>query len=308
MAETQVAVLIDYENVGLAPIRGLFDQLAEVGRITIRRAYGDWSKATGSRDQLLEYGIEPVHVFQSAASGKNAADMRLAVDAVDLLHQAPVDVFVIVSADSDFVPVVNRLRAGGKTVIGAGPRPTAPSTLVRSCDRYLFLDQLGREKPVAPKADGDAQELIVRAVRSTMDEQGVVSGSKLHETLQRLEPSFDYRSLGYPTFLRFLETSQEIRVTRPKGLGDVTVRLVDGASGEPVPPADWAKAVDDAWAKRAPAAGTSIAGPNAAADAAAVLQVQKLSASRFSTLQRLLDASSHLSSHWAREGNSVRRR
>ena len=123
--DRQVAVLIDFENVGLDSVRWLFDQVSDIGRIIIRRAYADWSAAAGKRDhrqqrdQLLELGIEPIHLFHSV-SGKNSSDIRLAIDAIELMYLSPVDTFVIVSSDTDFVPLVSKLRAAGKTVIGAG--------------------------------------------------------------------------------------------------------------------------------------------------------------------------------------------
>ena len=137
MADEQVAVLIDFENVGLESIQWLFDQISDVGRIIVRRAYADWSDvgksdARKKRDQLLELGVEPIHLFQSA-SGKNSSDIRLAIDAVDLLYLSPIDTFVIVSSDSDFVPLVSKLRAAGKTVIGAGRQAAASRTLVINC-------------------------------------------------------------------------------------------------------------------------------------------------------------------------------
>ena len=115
----QVAVLIDFENVGLSSVRWLFDQVSDMGRITIRRAYADWSAAAGKRDQsqqrdqLLELGIEPIHLFHSV-SGKNSSDIRLAIDAIELMYLSPVDTFVIVSSDTDFVPLVSKLRAAGR--------------------------------------------------------------------------------------------------------------------------------------------------------------------------------------------------
>src|SRR4030067_538805 len=156
--ETLVAALIDFENVGLDSIRWLFAQISDVGRIIVKRAYADWSSAGNKRDQLLELGIEPIQQFHSGSKGKNSSDIRLAIDAVDLLHQSPIDTFVIVSSDSDFIPLVNKLRAAGKTVIGAGRRTTAPRTLVISYDKYYYLDQNKRigvtdETGEGPKID-----------------------------------------------------------------------------------------------------------------------------------------------------------
>ena len=174
MAEGQVAVLIDVENVGLSPVQELFDQLANVGRIIVKRAYGDWSGTRArDRDRLQALGIEPIHVFHSA-TGKNSADIRLAIDAIELSFQSPVDTFVVVSSDSDFVPLVGKLRAAGKTVIGAGPSAVASRTLVGSCDRYFYLDP--KAAPATAAAPDEVQDvgLLARGVRASMDDDGYV--------------------------------------------------------------------------------------------------------------------------------------
>ena len=310
--ERQVAVLIDFENVGLGSIQWLFDQISDIGRITIKRAYADWSVARSTREQVLQLGIEPVHLFHMTGSGKNSSDIRLVIDAVDLLYQSPIDTFVIVSSDSDFVPLVSKLRAGGKMVIGAGRQATASRTLVISCDRYFYLDQSSKPRqqaPVAKKPESDT--LLIRAMRAAMDEEGRVVGSKLRQTLQRLEPSFDFRALGHSTFAKYLEASQDVVVSRPSGRGDVTVELADLSMSSTTESSDsemWGPRVDAAWSQRAPSSGQSIPGPSAAAYAAEVLGVTKLSASNYKTLQRLLDASEHLGSKWQRNRNSITRR
>ena len=311
MDDRQIGVLIDYDNVGLGSMQWLFDQLSDQGRIIVKRAYGDWSKAGSKRDQLLDLGIEPVQLFHFAASGKNSSDIRLAIDAVELSYQSPVDTFVIVSSDSDFVSLVNKLRAAGKTVIGAGLKATAPGTLVNSCDRYYYLDQ-GRPSGVKQaKQDAQADSLLVRAVKAAMDDQSRALGSRLHTTLQRLDPSFDFRALGYTTFTKYLEASPEVRVIRPRGPGDVMVELEDSGTvqmAEVLDPGTWASQVDAAWSKRAAKSGKSIPGPVAAASAAKILRVQKLSASPYKTLQRLLDTSDELKANWRRDGNTIIRK
>ena len=318
-ADRQIAVLVDVENVGLDAIQWLFDQLSDVGRIIVKRAYGDWSAAGSKRDQLLELGIEAIQVFHATPSGKNTSDIRLAVDAVDLLYQSSVDTFVIVSSDSDFVPLVGRLRAAGKMVIGAGGEKTAPHSLVISCDRYYYLEKKGKRRTRVRRGKGQrAASLLIRAVEATVDEQGKVVGSKLHQALQRLDPSFNFRTLGYSTFTRYLEASPEVKVTRPGREGDMTVELADPgappAAEQGAPPAaepggtPWDARIDAAWSKRVTTPGGSIPGPNAAGDAAKFLGVAKLSASRYRTLQALLDASDALRSKWRRDGNAIVRR
>ena len=309
--DRQIAVLIDVENVGLDSIQRLFDQLADLGRIIVKRAYGDWSGASSKRDQLLELGIEPIQVFHATPSGKNTSDIRLGIDAVDLLYQSTVDTFVIVSADSDFVPLVSRLRAAGKMVIGAGGESTAPHSLVISCDRYIYLEKKGKRKSKLRRGKKhSAEELLIRAIEATVDEQGKVLGSKLHQALQRLDPSFSFRALGYSTFTRYLEASPRVKVNRSGKEGDMTVELVDQnvVSAPDTSDAKWDARIDAAWQKRTTVPGNSIPGPIAASDAAKFLGVSKLSSSRYRTLQVLLDASELLSSRWHREGNSIIKR
>jgi len=315
LADRQIAVLIDLENVGLSSIQWLFDQISDVGRIIVKRAYADWSAESNKRDQLLELGIEPIHLFRTTSGGKNASDIRLATDAADLLYTSPVDTFVIVSSDSDFVPLVSKLRAAGKMVFGAGEQNKAPSTLVKSCDRYFYLDQdrsiRKRRKKASISKEKDTENLIKRAVEASIDEHGRVSGSKLHQMILRLEPSFDFRSYGYATFTKFLEASPSLKLIRSKGPGDVTIELSEQAStvtAEPKNSKELWEQIDSAWLKRVDKYGKSIPGPIAATDAAIVLGVGKLSASGYKTLQGLLNASEYLAEKWSREGNTVIKR
>jgi uncharacterized protein (TIGR00288 family) len=311
-AERLVAVLIDFENVGLNSIQWLFDQISDIGRIIVKRAYADWSSAGNKRDQLLELGIEAIQQFHSGSTSKNSSDIKLAIDAVDLMHQSPVDAFIIVSSDSDFVPLVTKLRAGGKTVIGAGREATASRTLVISCDKYYFLDE-NRKTGVTTKSDKGQRtdDLLIRAVKATMDEQGIVLGSKLHQAVQRLDPSFDFRVLGYATFAKCLEESPVVKVKRPRGPGDVTVELAISTSSKlkllPVPE-DYDRRIDAAWSEKLRQYGNSIPGPVAATQVAEVLGYRKLKDSQYKTLQALLESSNYLNTEWFREGNAIFKR
>ena len=315
MTEANVAVLIDYENVGLDSIQYLLDQLSDMGRIIVKRAYADWSVERNKRDQLLELGIEAVHHFRSTTSGKNSSDIRLAIDAVDLLHNANLDTFVIVSADSDFVPLVSRMRAAGKIVVGAGRRKAASATLIKSCDRYIYLEDSKAAPGRAPKPQGrstpQAPSLVVRAVEASMDDRGQVVGSKLYQTMQRIDPSFSYKSQGHGTFARYLASRSEVSVTHPPDTSDVIVRLASAGERDavateshPIPP-NWDKELDAAWTRRQLKRLSSRA---AASDAAKVLGVPRLTASRFPSLDRLLDASPGLRANWRREGSTIIRR
>ena len=311
--EQQLAVLIDFENTGLQSIQWLFDQISDIGRIIVKRAYADWSVARDKRDQLLELGIEPVHLFRSSGGGKNSSDIRLAIDAIELLHQSPVDTFIIVSSDSDFVPLVSKLRSAGKTVIGAGREAIVSRTLVRSCDRYFYLEQANKVPSAEPSPQEEyhkeqVDQLLIRAVRAAIDDQGRVVGSKLGLTLQRLDPSFDYRTLGYSTFTKFLEAYSWLKIIRPKGRGDITIEILDPNAILTVESArskKWDLEIDAAWSKRVSKSGQSVPGPTAAADAAKILRFTKLSASQHRTLKGLLEASDLLSTKWSQDGNRI---
>ena len=251
MAVVNVAVLIDYENVGLDSIQYLLDQISDVGRITIKRAYADWSTQRNKRDQLLELGIEAIHHFRSTKSGKNSSDIRLVIDAVDLRHTSDVDTFVVVSSDSDFVPLVMYLRAAGKSVMAAGRRDTTAPTLVKSVDRYIYLDDAKPAQPVtarrsprskpadapSPVARAAEASVVSRAVEASVDESGQVVGSKLYQTILRIDPSFNFKALGFRTFRQFLQDSKEVRVTQPPDASDVVVQLEHGLVLAPALPA-----------------------------------------------------------------------
>ena len=275
MVDANVAVLIDYENVGLDAIQHLLDQLSDVGRVIIRRAYGDWSVQRGKQDQLLELGIEPIHQYHSNKSGKNSSDIRLAIEAIDLLYNSPIDTFVIVSSDSDFVPLVGKLRSSGKSVIVAGRREATSPTLIKSCDRYIFLDaekrvvasppvqarrRMGRRGGEVRMAmnDTNSKSLLLRAMDASMDEAGEVVGSKLYQTMRRIEPSFNFKDLKHRLFTQFLDAHTDvIDITRPKdGSGDVTVQL--SSREQTKPPA----ASNGRSARSSDASGAEKAGPS----------------------------------------------
>ncbi|MBI2848113.1 MAG: NYN domain-containing protein [Chloroflexi bacterium] len=327
----QIAVLIDCENTGLDSMQWLFDQLSEMGRVILKKAYADWSVEGRKRDQLFELGIEPIQLFHSE-SGKNSADIRLAIDAIELMYQEHVDTFVIVSSDSDFVPLVSKLRATGKTVIGAGRKATVSRTLVMSCDKYYYLDQEIVTSTAIGTEGQDSPSILRRALEASMDNQGTVVGSKLHQTMQRLDPSFDYRAEGFSTFTKFLEASSEVRVGRSARGGNVMVELVKGDSAPPPKVSARAKILSSAnggdgtdglakrdvtlsaqqeadiggiWTNKLSKYGKSLPGSVAANEAAKILGIPKLSSSRYKTLQGLLDASPLLRNKWMRNRNQL---
>ena len=151
---SSIALLIDADNAPAAKIDFIIGELATYGVVNIRRAYGNWKKPTlsGWEKVLHDYAIQPVQHFD-LVKGKNAADMALLIDAMDILYNKNVDTFCLVSSDCDFTPLVLRLRADGKPVIGFGGK-NAPAPFVNSCTRFLYLDE---EKRVRPGQDGEAK-------------------------------------------------------------------------------------------------------------------------------------------------------
>ena len=253
MDKSNVAVLLDYENVGgRDAIRFLLDLISGIGSIVEKRAYGDWSvQHRKEQDQLLRLGFSLIHQIHFT-SGKNSSDIKLSIDAMDLLHRSPatIDTFVIVSSDSDFFPLVNRLRSSGKTVIVAGRQAGTSDVLINSCNRFIALDantsvssrddgaaiqrSTGKsasipandELPIGRGNGFSSPSLLRRAMDASMDEQGNVKGSKLHDTMRQIDPGFDFKKQGHSTFTKFLESSNEVKVVRPDGPGDVAVQLL----------------------------------------------------------------------------------
>ena len=231
MTDSNIAILIDYENVGVESLQNLTEQLSGLGRIIVKRAYADWSSQRKGQEKLIELGIEAVHNYRGLRSGKNSCDIKLTIDAVELLHNTPIDTFVIVSSDSDFVPLVNHLRGSGKSVIGAGRRAVTSSTMVKSCDRYIFLKSQdakrktyknsgftkdnrvsGNGSDSSPSSidSNTITDLLSRAIEATIDDNGNALGTKLAQTMTRIDPSFNYRDLGFSSFIDFLESRKEI--------------------------------------------------------------------------------------------------
>src|SRR5258708_7320785 len=143
-SRTRVALLIDGENSTSALIASLLAEAEKLGEVIIRRVYGNWSLSSmhGWQESARHYGLEQRHHGQTA-SGKNATDIALTVDAMDILHSGTVDHFCLATSDSDYTPLVARLRSAGCTVIGIG-KPTTPIALQTACTAFIALDQLAQ--------------------------------------------------------------------------------------------------------------------------------------------------------------------
>jgi hypothetical protein len=237
----RLALFIDFENLvtntGISPtafdLQPSLDRLLERGKVIFRRAYADWSRFREAKAGLHALGVELVDVPPSTSAGKNAADMRLVIDALELNYaRQHIDTFVIASGDSDFVPLANKLRENDKRVIGIAVKDSTSPYFVRACDEFLYLPvgaggrggkaaqerggQKGRgggergggsaEKKKPATVPAAARE----AVKSLLSRAtGPLNPSLIKETLVRKEPDFDERDHGFSTFSRLLEALEK---------------------------------------------------------------------------------------------------
>lgn len=222
MQDVRVALFIDADNSPSRKIEAILAELAVLGMVSIRRAYGNWKspRLESWVAVLHEHAIQPVQQFD-LVKGKNATDMAMAIDAMDVLHGKPVEVFCLVSSDCDFTPLVTRLRAEGKQVIGFGERKS-PEPYVNACSRFVFLDDIPVEVTIQPlkSADGAASagagvpevacrltghelkgnsklmSLLRNAVAFAADDEGWAHLSLVGARIAN-QASFDPRNYGY---------------------------------------------------------------------------------------------------------------
>jgi uncharacterized LabA/DUF88 family protein len=205
MTEMRLAVLIDADNVSADHVKDLLDEIAKLGRATVRRMYGDWTsnQLVKWKAVALDHAIQPQQQF-AYTKGKNATDSALIIDAMDLLHRDGYQGFCIVSSDSDFTPLAARLRAAGAMVYGFGAKKT-PSAFVNSCDRFFDLELLAsdagepRKRPPANKLKSDAElvSLLRKGVEGASDDDGWAHLGGIGSRIRNQAPDFDTRKWGY---------------------------------------------------------------------------------------------------------------
>lgn len=270
MEEERIALFLDFENLaigareqlgGTFDFKPIADALAERGRVVVRRAYADWSMFDDARRELTRHHVELIEIPQKMGMvRKNAADIKLAVDAIELSFEREyITTFVIGTGDSDFTPLVHKLREMNKRVIGIGIEASTSMLLPPACDEFLFYERLqgvsaparraaqrprGRRKTEpaddgALDAPGDVDslaELVTQTLTGLKRRSGdVVLGSMLKRTLLRKDPTFDesvygFRSLG--DMLRNLAERNVIQLTPGSAPGDPQVDFPQGVSGE----------------------------------------------------------------------------
>jgi uncharacterized LabA/DUF88 family protein len=236
-AKPRVALLIDADNSPASKIGVILNELSTFGESNIRRAYGNWKKneLRGWEELLHEHAIRPMQQFDYT-KGKNASDMAMVIDALDLLYTDRPDAFGIVSSDADFTPLVMHLRAKGAAVYGFGARKT-PEPFVNACSRFLFLDDLrpaaGPEADTAPAArlkltpaqlrqDTKLVSLLLNAVEAAEDDDGWARVNHVGNQISN-QASFDSRNYGYSTLTKLLAATGLFEMV-DEGRSSVSVR------------------------------------------------------------------------------------
>ena len=234
----RLAVLIDADNASPRIADGLFEEIAKIGEASVRRIYGDFSgtRLKSWADILSKYAIVPHQNFAYTA-GKNASDIALVIDAMDLLHSGRFDGFCLVSSDSDFTRLAARIREQGIDVFGFGAQKT-PESFRQACRRFIYTENLLPEAP-APDRDpaseakplqspGAAIPLLKKAIAQMDDEDGWVGLGGVGQRLANLAPDFDPRTYGHAKLGDLVQKTGAFEVDRSEGRG-VRIRLKPAA-------------------------------------------------------------------------------
>ena len=270
---TNMAVFCDFENVALGvadakyskfDIGKILDRLLLKGSIVVKKAYCDWDRYKAWKGTMHEAAFEMIEIPHVRMSGKNSADIRLVVDALDLCHtKTHVDTFVIISGDSDFSPLVSKLRENNKKVIGVGVKNSSSDLLIANCDEFIFYDDLVREKPArkgppgkrGPKPAGGGQapvsssgggnakrtgesgaqealDMILETIEALSNERGAddkIWGSMVKQALKRRKPGFNETYYGFRSFNDLLEEAEarDMLKLEPSENGAYVVRMLD---------------------------------------------------------------------------------
>jgi uncharacterized protein (TIGR00288 family) len=263
---TNMALFCDFENIALGvcdakyaqfDIKKVLERLLLKGSIVVKKAYCDWERYKKFKATMHEAAFELIEIPHVRQSGKNSADIRMVVDALDLCYtKSHVDTFVIISGDSDFSPLVSKLRENNKYVIGIGVKDSTSDLLSANCDEFIFYDDLvreqeaqkkraekkspakvpagGRTKKTTLKSEDDkrqeALDFIVETIEALIAERGEekVWYSMVKPTMQRRKPGFTESAYGYRSFKGLVEDAQKhnlLMMVRDEKTGQYTIRL-----------------------------------------------------------------------------------
>jgi uncharacterized protein (TIGR00288 family) len=266
---TNMALFCDFENIALGvrdakyaqfDIRKVLERLLLKGSIVVKKAYCDWERYKDFKAPMHEAAFELIEIPHVRQSGKNSADIRMVVDALDLCYtKSHVDTFVIISDDSDFSPLVSKLRENNKYVIGLGVKAATSDLLAANCDEFIFYDDLVREqeakkkraaskpatktasgaaKKAAPKSEDErhqeALDFMVETIEALVAERGgeeKLWGSMVKQTMKRRKPGFNESFYGYRSFKELVEDAHKRKLlvaVRDEKTGQYTLRLPTG--------------------------------------------------------------------------------
>ena len=239
--EPLIAVFVDYENLalGVRDMKGpdfqvqlILKRLLEKGRIVFKRAYCDWSSYRNQVREFHEQGIEMVDIPRSKMSGKNSADIHMVVDALDLCYSKQhIDFFALLTGDSDFSPLVSKLKENDKRVLGCGVKNSTSNLLIANCDEFIYYDDLvraaskprkktprkekseaaggnGKSKPTDGKREEGVEQLM-DVVRSLALDYDPLWGSMVKQTIRRVNPGFNETYFGFQTFVELLKEAEK---------------------------------------------------------------------------------------------------
>jgi uncharacterized protein (TIGR00288 family) len=266
-SDATMAVFLDLENIALGArdanyphfdIDKVLERLLLKGHIVVKKAYCDFDRYKDFKRSLHEAAFELIEIPHVRQSGKNSADIRMVVDALDLCYtKGHVDTFIIISGDSDFSPLVSKLRENAKTVIGVGVKNSTSDLFINNCDEFIYYDDLVRREPsrtrrrAAPPASPvaavaamagvenkgpeltEALDMIVETLDAVTEERGVnepIWGSMIKQTIKRRHPGFNERAYGFRSFNDLLAEAQKrglIRLQADERSGGYTVWAVE---------------------------------------------------------------------------------
>ncbi|MCP4004396.1 MAG: NYN domain-containing protein [bacterium] len=224
---SNIAVYIDLENVAIGvsdarlksfDVDLVFARLVDKGNLVVRKAYADWGRYDEYKRPLHAAGVELIDLPGSRITGKNSADIKMVVDALELSYTKPhIDTFALVTGDSDFYPLVAKLRENNKHTMAVGVKNSTSPLLIDSCDEFIFYDDLVR-KPAKRKRAGQARlgkekqeafALLLDAVEALQREDKHLYSSLVKETMKRKQPQFNEEYHGYRSFTRLLEDAEK---------------------------------------------------------------------------------------------------
>ena len=228
--EAKLALFFDFENLALGirearypsfELNPILQRLVEKGKIVFKRAYADWETYSKDKRPLHEGGVELIYVPKRDYSGKNSADIRMVVDAMDLCYSKEhIDIFVVASGDSDFTPLVAKLRENDKTVIGLGVKNSTSKLLVENCDEFIFYEDLVRKKEKRsrlgaqiPKKKAEAFTRVMDAIEALVrEDKEIIWASMVKQTIKRKFPDFNEGYYGFSSFSQLLSEMQKGRL------------------------------------------------------------------------------------------------